>query len=97
MNTHSHRGGGVERNMGEFFIARKHRRAGAATRAVGQILADYPGRWEIAVVERNTTAKAFWPRAIASAPNVADLTRVEGDGDHWRGPIWCFAAAARAD
>jgi hypothetical protein len=49
------------------------------------------------VVERNTAAKAFWPRAIAAAPNVTDLVRLEGDGEHWRGPIWTFQAATSQD
>lgn len=93
INTHSHRGGSIERNMGEFFVARKYRRRGVAAEAVGQILALYPGCWEVAVVERNIAAKAFWPRAIAAAPNVSDLVRLEGDGEHWRGPIWAFQAS----
>lgn len=93
INTHSHQGGTVERNMGEFFVVRKHRRAGVAQEAVRQCLALYPGRWEVAVVERNVAAKAFWPRAIAAAANVSQLTRIEGDGDHWTGPIWTFLAA----
>jgi predicted acetyltransferase len=89
INTHSHRGGRVERNMAEFFVARKFRRRGVAREAVRQILALYPGRWEVAAAERNATAKAFWPGAIAAA-GVSGLTRVEGDGAHWRGPIWIF-------
>ena len=98
VNTHSHRDGAeVERNMGEFFVLRKHRRSGVATEAVRQVLALCPGRWEIAVVERNMAAKTFWPRAIAAAPGVSGLARVEGDGEHWRGPIWCFDAADAAD
>jgi predicted acetyltransferase len=94
INTHSHQGGRVERNMGEFFVARKFRRGGVASAAVKQILVLYPGRWEVAVVERNTAAKAFWPRAIAGAPSVRELTRIEGDGAHWRGPIWTFRSVA---
>ncbi len=93
LNTNSHRGGTIERNMGEFFVARKHRRRGLATEAVRQILLLYPGRWEVAVAERNLAAKRFWPRAIAAAPNVSELIRLEGDGEHWRGPIWSFLAA----
>jgi predicted acetyltransferase len=93
LNTNSHRGGTIERNMGEFFVARKHRRRGFATEAIGQILLLYPGCWEVAVAERNSAAKAFWPRAISSAPNVSELIRLEGDGEHWRGPIWSFLAA----
>ena len=91
INTVSHRDGGfVERNMAEFFVARKYRRHGVASDAVRQILALHPGRWEVAVVERNAAAKLFWPRAIAAAPGVSELARIEGDGEHWRGPIWTF-------
>jgi len=93
LNTRSHRGGPIERNMGEFFIARKHRRRGLAIEAIRQILISYPGRWEVAVAERNLAAKAFWPKAIAAAPNVSELTQLEGDGEQWRGPIWNFFAA----
>jgi len=94
VNSHSHRdGGSVARNMGEFFVVRKHRRAGVATEALRQVLRLHPGRWEVAVVERNAAAKTFWPRAIAAAPGVTSLERVEGDGAHWRGPIWGFEVA----
>jgi predicted acetyltransferase len=90
INAVSHRGGTVDRNMAEFFVLRKHRRQGVATEALRQILHAYPGRWEIAVAERNTLAKAFWASAIAVAANVSDLSVVEGDGVRWFGPIWCF-------
>jgi len=94
LNTHSHLTGGyVERNMAEFFVARKHRRRGVALEAVHQILRQHPGHWEIAVAERNVAAKTFWPKAIESAPGVGDLHVAEGDGEHWRGPIWCFRKA----
>jgi predicted acetyltransferase len=92
INRHSHFGGFVERNMGEFFVLRKYRRRGVASEAVRQVLAAYPGRWEVAVVARNAAAQSFWPRAIAAAPNVSELERREGDGEHWRGPIWTFLA-----
>ena len=53
INMRSHYGESIEHNMAEFFVARKHRRRGVATEAVRQILARYPGRWEVAVAERN--------------------------------------------
>jgi predicted acetyltransferase len=53
INTHSRSGGKVEFNMAEFFIAREHRGCGMATEAVRLILAQYAGRWEIAVAEHN--------------------------------------------
>ena len=93
LNTHSHFGGLVEHNMGEFYVARKFRRSGVAGEALRQILKAYPGHWEFAVMARNHAAQAFWPRAIASAPNAANITRAEGDGIHWTGPIWSCDAA----
>jgi predicted acetyltransferase len=91
INTRSHCGGSVEHNMAEFFVARKYRR-GVATEAVCQILAQYPGYWEIAVADRNVAAKAFWPRAIGAVPNVCQLVLRESGSAHWRGPIWSFRA-----
>lgn len=88
LNALSHFGGTVEHNMGEFFVARHFRRSGVAGEAVRQILKAYPGHWEFAVMARNHAAQAFWPRAIASAPNAANIARGEGDGTHWTGPIW---------
>lgn len=94
LNTHSHlTGGHIERNMAEFFVARKYRRRGVALQAVHQILGMHPGRWEIAIAERNTAAKAFWSKAIESAVWLSERRRAEGDGEHWRGPIWGFRCA----
>jgi predicted acetyltransferase len=93
VNTTSHRGAAVERNMGEFFVARKYRRRGVAREAVRQILALYRGHWEIAVTARNAAAQAFWPQAIAAA-HASDIVRHEGDGVQWRGPIWSFRAGS---
>lgn len=94
LNTHSHlTGDHVERNMAEFFVARKYRRRGVALDAVHQILRMHPGKWEIAIAERNVAAKLFWPKAIESAGGVSDVELAQGDGEHWRGPIWCFRKA----
>jgi predicted acetyltransferase len=92
VNTLSHQGGSVERNMAEFFILRKHRRRGVASEAVQQILRIHPGQWEVAVAERNVAAITFWERALTAASNVSELRAVKGDGKQWRGPIWCFQA-----
>jgi predicted acetyltransferase len=94
INTLSHRGGSVEHNMGEFFVARKYRGCGVATEAVRQIFVQYPGQWEVAVAARNLRAMAFWTRTLAMAPNVSQLSLCEGDSAHWRGPIWSFRTAA---
>jgi predicted acetyltransferase len=94
LHDHSHSGMPVDHNMAEFFVVRKHRRGGVASAAVAKILTSYPGRWEIAIVERNLGAKAFWPKAIADAPGVRDLRPMTGDGVQWSGPIYRFVVAA---
>ena len=93
INTVSHRGGPAERNMAEFFVARKYRGGDVAAAALHRVLALHPGRWEVAVAARNARALTFWPRAIAAAPNVSDLERLERDDEHWKGPIWTFLAS----
>ena len=93
LNQHSHlSGGAIERNMGEFFVARPFRRNGVATAAFHKVLELRPGQWEVAVALKNAPARNFWPRAIASALSVSAVKQTEGDGGHWIGPIWSFAA-----
>jgi predicted acetyltransferase len=93
VNTESHHGGAVAHNLAELFVVRKHRRAGVGAAAAGAILEAFPGRWEVAVAERNVAAKAFWARVLAANPAVKGLESGAGDGVHWRGPIWHFVVA----
>jgi predicted acetyltransferase len=90
INDHSHSGLPLDRNFGEFFVLRKYRRAGVASASVRQILTRYPGRWEAAIMQRNTAAQAFWPRAVAATPGVRDMVTLQGDGARWTGPILRF-------
>ncbi len=91
INSLSQRGGAPDRNMAEYFIARKYRRIGAGRRALQQILACHPGHWEVAVAGRNHVAAAFWPRALQAA-GVSGLQAHRGDGEAWIGEIWAFEA-----
>lgn len=94
VNTLSHRGATIDHNMGEFFVARKYRRLGIGREALRQILSLCPGSWEVAVLERNAGALAFWPRSLEASASVSSLTKHEGFGEEWPGPIWSFEARA---
>ena len=94
LNGVGHSGLPVDRNMAEFFVMRKHRRAGVASAAVRALLTGYTGLWEIAVAERNSGARAFWPGAVAATPGVRGLETLQGDGVRWRGPILRFIVDA---
>ena len=95
INAFAHSGGVTDRSMAEFFILRKFRRGGVGAAAVAEILALYPGRWEIAIARRNTPAMAFWPRVVGGLDFVRDLATLEMDKELWRGPILQFEVAAR--
>jgi predicted acetyltransferase len=96
LNQHSQTGQGVDRNMAEFFIARKHRRSGVGTAAVHAILVRYPGVWEIAVARRNVAAAAFWRRAVEHHPLVADLEEIDLTAPSWNGPVLRFRVGEAA-
>ena len=94
INAFAHSGGGTDRSMAEFFILRKYRRGGLGAAAVAEILARYPGRWEIAIARRNGPAMAFWPRAVGALAFVRDLKTLDMDEALWRGPVLQFVADA---
>ena len=94
VNTLSHCGETIDRNMAEFFVARRYRRHGNASEAARQIFERYPGRWEVAVAVRNLPAVSFWPKAIERAPTVSNVEQREQNDERWRGPIWHFDASS---
>lgn len=90
INEHSHSGLPVDRNMAEFFIARKHRRGGVGSTAAHMIFDRYPGLWEAAVARRNVGALAFWRNAIRQHPAAHDIEENDVDTAEWKGPILRF-------
>lgn len=56
--------GAAAREISEFFVLRKYRRHGVGTRAALDVLARFPGRWELAELTWNTPAQRFWRRII---------------------------------
>jgi predicted acetyltransferase len=90
LNAASHSGAGVERNMAEFFVARKHRRGGVGRGAAHAIFSRYPGVWEAAVTRRNLAALTFWRRAVATHPLARDVQEVDVTTPAWDGPILRF-------
>ena len=90
LNRTAHSGRPLDRNMGEFFIVRKHRRGGMGTAAAHAIFSRYPGVWETAVARRNVAALAFWRRAAASYPQTQAVEEADFATPDWNGPILRF-------
>jgi predicted acetyltransferase len=72
-------------DVAEFFVLRAYRRRGIGTKIAHQLWSQFPGRWEIRVMESNRSALEFWERAIAqfAGPDVRSA-RVEKNGQGWR-------------
>ena len=93
LNTATHSGAPTDRNMAEFFVVRKYRRSGLGTAAAQTLFTRYPGRWEAAVMRTNSSAHAFWHRAIATHPAVARIAIAENGHAGRDGAIFRFDIA----
>jgi len=91
VNTYAHSGRLLDWSVAEFFVLRKHRKAGVGCSAAHALFARFPaGSWEAAIALKNVAALRFWRGAIQSYPNAADITERAGDGERWTGQIIRF-------
>lgn len=90
LNRHAVTGLPLDRNMGEFFIARKYRRGGYGLAAAHAIFTRWPGMWEAAVTRRNPAALAFWRKAAATHPAMVTCEEVDVANGEWNGPVLRF-------
>jgi len=72
-------------DMAEFFIVRGYSRNGIGSGAAHKVWKQFPGRWEVRVMEANRPALIFWEHAISKlvGSNVPSV-RVEKDGQWWQ-------------
>jgi len=81
----------LDHAVAEFFVLRKHRRAGVGTRAAHAAFQRYSGRWEVPVAAYNPAALRFWRHVAAAIPGAQEHA---GDGHRWNGPVLAFDTAA---
>jgi predicted acetyltransferase len=91
INAFAHSGLPTDHSIAEFFVVRKHRRAGVGQAAATAIIAARPGQWEIAVIRRNAAAQAFWPR-VAAATARGEVEALDLNDALWNGLILRFQA-----
>ncbi|HEX2585478.1 MAG TPA: GNAT family N-acetyltransferase [Steroidobacteraceae bacterium] len=51
--------------MDQFFILKKHRRAGVGSTLATKVFSTLPGHWEIGQMPANLDAQSFWRRVIS--------------------------------
>ena len=79
----------------EFFIVRTYRRRGVGMRAAHKVWQQFPGKWEVRVIDQNHQAKEFWGRAIAEFLNqTIQPTPFKKPGEDWH--VFSFASPRAA-
>lgn len=90
VNDQTHSGLAANRNMGEFFILRKHRGRGVGRVAAEAIFSLHPGLWEVAVARKNALAREFWHKTIRRSAKVSNLQELDLRNERWNGPVLRF-------
>lgn len=74
-------------SMSEFFVMKKYRKSGVGKQAAVQLFSKFPGEWEVAEMEENIPAQAFWRKVISLYTN-NEYREIRKAG--WDGPIQVF-------
>ena len=82
-------------DVAEFFILRRHRRAGVGRRAAVLLWNRLPGKWIVRVSEGNAGALQFWARVIAEfTGGAATESKRPGSPHAWR--VFSFESVREA-
>ncbi|MEH7462194.1 GNAT family N-acetyltransferase [Bacillus thuringiensis] len=74
-------------SMSEFFVMKKYRKSGVGKHAAVQLFSKFPGEWEVAEMEENVPAQAFWRKVISLYTN-NEYREIRKED--WDGPIQVF-------
>lgn len=81
-------------DVGEFFVLRRHRRAGVGRRAAFLLWDRLPGRWIVRVSEGNRAGVPFWAAVVGEyAGGVFSDSRRPGSPHGWR--VFSFTSGAK--
>ena len=81
--------------MAEFFIARGYRHRGIGMAVAHETWRRFPGPWEVRVLDRNASARAFWRAAIGAFVHArAEGAITELQGKRWE--VFAFESPAPA-
>jgi predicted acetyltransferase len=72
-------------DIAEFFVLRGCRRRGIGTQVAHQVWRQFPGPWEVRVMQSNVSAHDFWTRAISAFTGEAiHPVYAEKGGERWK-------------
>ena len=68
-------------DVAEFFVVRGYRRHGIGTSVAHTVWRQFPGQWEVRVMQKNDSARRFWDQAIRTfVGKVVQSASVEKNG-----------------
>lgn len=82
-------------HMGEFFVMRKYRRLGVGEHVAKTLFDRYTGTWQVAQMDVNTGAQAFWRDVIGGYTGGRFEERWFED-ENWLGPVQYFTSPGSA-
>ena len=78
-----------ERSITEFFVMRKYRRRGVGKTIAHEVFDRMPASWEVAVMESNKPAQAFWRKVLVEYRRGA-FQETLLNNTAWKGPVFSF-------
>jgi predicted acetyltransferase len=75
--------------MDQFFVLKKHRRAGVGKAIALKVFSELPGYWEVGQMTGNSSAQAFWKQVIAEHTGGNYKQHALSSG-WWQGVVQCF-------
>jgi predicted acetyltransferase len=79
-------------SISEFFVMKKYRKQGVGKKVAFQMFNLFPGVWEVAEIEENRPAQAFW-RKIIHAFTQGDFEEIHKED--WNGPVQRFSSTTQ--
>ncbi len=71
-------------DMAEFFVLRGFRRSGIGTQIALKVWRDFPGRWEVRVMQKNVAACKFWRHSVSIfASTTPSFSHFQKNGETW--------------
>jgi predicted acetyltransferase len=79
--------------MEQFFVLKKHRRAGVGAALALHVFRSHPGLWEVGQMPANLPAQAFWRQVIAQVTS-GQFVEVQVTQGWWLGVVQQFSVSA---
>lgn len=82
--------------MDQFFVLKKYRRQGVASRAARAVFDNHAGAWQVGQMPHNLVARRFWRKVIGQY-TAGNFTETQLTSGWWQGVIQSFISPTRQE